>query len=70
MADALGYKVGWDAGQKAVIIDDVDAILADNQATYQRMDEYMAYAKTLTRRSPAAIMPCWTWTLRTRTSAP
>ena len=50
VADALGYKVGWDAGQKAVIIDDVDAILADNQATYQRMDEYMAYAKTFTQQ--------------------
>ena len=28
VADALGYSVGWDAQQKAVIIDDVDAILA------------------------------------------
>ena len=50
VADALGYKVGWDAGQKAVIIDDVDAILADNQATYQRMDEYMTYAKSFTQQ--------------------
>lgn len=50
VADALGYKVGWDADQKAVIIDDVDAILADNQATYQRMDDYMAYAKTFTQQ--------------------
>lgn len=50
VADALGYKVGWDAGQKAVIIDDVDAILADNQATYQHMDDYMAYAKTFTQQ--------------------
>ena len=50
VADALGYKVGWDAEQKAVIIDDVDAILADNQATYQRMDDYMAYAKAFTQQ--------------------
>lgn len=50
VADALGYKVGWDADQKAVIIDDVDAILTDNQATYQRMDDYMAYAKTFTQQ--------------------
>lgn len=55
VADALGYKVGWDAGQKAVIIDDVDAILADNQATYQRMDEYMAYAKTFTQQDQKVI---------------
>lgn len=50
VADALGYKVGWDADQKAVIIDDADAILADNQATYQHMDDYMAYAKTFTQQ--------------------
>ena len=50
VADALGYKVGWDADQKAVIIDDVDAILTNNQATYQRMDEYMAYAKSFTQQ--------------------
>ena len=50
VADALGYKVGWDADQKAVIIDDVDAILTNNQATYQRMDEYMTYAKSFTQQ--------------------
>ena len=46
VADALGYSVGWDAQQKAVIIDDVDAILAANTETYELMDQYMAYGKT------------------------
>lgn len=46
VADALGYSVGWDAQQKAVIIDDVDAILAANTETYELMDQYMAYNKT------------------------
>ena len=38
VADALGYSVGWDAQQKAVIIDDVDAILAANTETYSSSD--------------------------------
>ncbi len=46
VADALGYKVGWDAWQKTVIIDDVDAILAANSETYTLMDKYMAYNKS------------------------
>ncbi|MGI5963729.1 MAG: copper amine oxidase N-terminal domain-containing protein [Lawsonibacter sp.] len=46
VADALGYSVGWDAQQKAVIIDDVDAILEANTETYALMDQYMAYSKT------------------------
>ncbi|MGE4277743.1 MAG: copper amine oxidase N-terminal domain-containing protein [Lawsonibacter sp.] len=46
VADALGYKVGWDAQQKTVIIDDVDSILAANTETYTVMDKYMAYSKS------------------------
>ncbi len=46
VADALGYKVGWDAEEKTVIIDDVDSILAANTATYAVMDKYMAYNKS------------------------
>lgn len=45
VADALGYKVCWDSTVGAVIIDDVDAILAGNDATYTLMDQYMAYSK-------------------------
>lgn len=43
VADVLGYKVGWDAEVRAVIIDDVDAILASNTETYELMDQYLAY---------------------------
>lgn len=45
VADALGYRVGWDPVTSTVIIDDVDAILAENTETYQLMDQYMEYAK-------------------------
>lgn len=46
VADALGYRVGWDASKRAVIIDDVAAILAANEATYDLMDQYLAYSRT------------------------
>lgn len=46
VADALGYRVGWDSSMRAVIIDDVDAILAKNDATYALMDQYLAYAQS------------------------
>lgn len=46
VASALGYQVGWDPSARAVIIDDIDAILAANTATYERMDQYMAYSRS------------------------
>lgn len=46
VADILGYNVGWDAQTRAVIIDDVDGILAANAETYELMDQYLAYGKT------------------------
>ncbi len=51
VADALGYKVGWDAKQGTVIIDDVDAILAANKETYTLMDKYMEYSRTFTEKN-------------------
>ena len=44
VADALGYRVAWDAETYTVIIDDVEAILAENTETYELMDQYMDYA--------------------------
>lgn len=49
-ADALGYKVGWDAAAGAVIIDDVDAILAANAETYTLMDQYMDYNRQFSQK--------------------
>lgn len=49
VADALGYRVGWDAQQGTVIIDDMDAILAANTATYQLMNQYLDYAKAFSQ---------------------
>lgn len=46
-AEVLGYKVGWDGSTGTVLIDDVDAIWAENTETYELMDKYMAYSKDL-----------------------
>ena len=43
-ADALGYRVAWDGETSTVIIDDVEAILAENTETYELMDQYTDYA--------------------------
>ena len=42
VADALGYRVGWDGTTSTVIIDDVDAILAENTETYERTPRPMS----------------------------
>ena len=51
LADALGYQVGWDSTVGAVIIDDVDAILAANTETYELMDQYQAYNRTFVEKN-------------------
>ena len=51
VADALGYRVGWDAANSVVIIDDVDAILAANQETYTLMNGYLAYGKQFNQQN-------------------
>ena len=45
VADILGCRVAWDGATSTVIIDDVDAILAENTETYERMDQYLDYAR-------------------------
>lgn len=45
VADALGYRVAWDGETSTVIIDDVEAILAENTETYELMDQYTDYAE-------------------------
>jgi len=51
VADALGYNVGWDAEVGAVIIDDVDAIMAANTETYELMDKYLAYSQSFSQKN-------------------
>ncbi len=51
LADALGYNVGWDSTVGAVLIDDVDAILAANTETYELMDQYQAYNRTFVEKN-------------------
>jgi len=38
--------VGWDVQEKTAIIDDVDAILAANDAEYTLMDQYLEYQRS------------------------
>lgn len=47
-AQALGCNVGWDQDDRTVIVDDVDAILAANAATYTVMDKYLAFSRGFT----------------------
>lgn len=51
LAEALGYNVGWDGQIGAVIIDDVDAILAANTETYDLMNQYQAYNRTFVEKN-------------------
>lgn len=51
VAEVLGYNVGWDGTMGAVIIDDVDAILAANTETYDLMDQYQAYNRTFVEKN-------------------
>lgn len=50
-AQVLDYKVGWDASNGTVLIDDVDAILAENDATYDLMDKYLDYSRTYAEKN-------------------
>ena len=50
-AQVLDYKVGWDASNGTVLIDDVDAILAENDATYNLMDKYLDYSRTYAEKN-------------------
>lgn len=51
LAKALGYNVGWDSTVGAVLIDDVNAILAANTETYELMNQYQAYNRTFTQQN-------------------
>ena len=47
VAQAAGYRVGWNGETRTVYIDDVDAILAGNKETYKLLDQYLAYSRKL-----------------------
>ena len=54
VAQALGCNVGWDAGNRCVLIDDVDALIAANTAKYTLMDKYLAYTRSVSSGNCAA----------------
>ena len=45
VAEAAGCKVGWDAADRIVLIDDIDAILNANTETYDLMNQYLDYSR-------------------------
>ena len=51
VAEALGYRVGWDQTNQTVILDDVEGILAKNEETYELMDQLMDYSRTFAEKN-------------------
>ena len=45
VAEAAGCKVGWDAEDRVVLIDDIGAILKENTETYDLMNQYLDYSR-------------------------
>ena len=45
VAEAAGCKVGWDAADRVVLIDDIGAILKANTETYDLMNQYLDYSR-------------------------
>ena len=51
VADALGYRVGWDASMRAVILDDVASILENSGVSYTLMDQYLEYGRSFAKEN-------------------
>lgn len=51
VAEALDCRVGWDRESRTVIIDDVNALMANNRETYNLMDQYQAWTQAFQNRS-------------------
>lgn len=51
VAEALDCRVGWDAQRRTVIIDDVNALLANNQETYELMEQYQLWTQRFQSQS-------------------
>jgi len=51
VAQAVGYRVGWNAESRTVIIDDVEGILAANAESYQVLEQYLDYGRTFQKKN-------------------
>lgn len=51
VSEAAGYRVGWNGETGTVILDDVDAILAANQETYDVLDKYLDYSRQFQKKN-------------------
>lgn len=51
VAEALDCRVGWDRESRTVIIDDVNALLANNRETYDLMEQYQLWTQRFQSRN-------------------
>jgi len=51
VAQAVGYRVGWNTESRTVIIDDVEGILAANTETYEVLERYLDYGRTFQKKT-------------------
>ena len=47
VAQAVGYRVGWDGSRRTVILEDLEALFENNAQTYQVLEKYLAYSSAL-----------------------
>ncbi len=45
VAEAAQYRLGWDGGNRVVLLDDVDAVLEGNQETYTILQAYLDFVQ-------------------------
>ncbi len=55
VSEAAGYRVGWNNGTSTVIIDDVETILASDQATYNKLEDLTAYLEKVRDVQPVKL---------------
>lgn len=58
VAQAVGFRVGWNTHTRTVIIDDVERILAENTETYQILEKYMEYDRSFRKGNYAVQGSC------------
>ena len=47
VAQAAGYRVGWDGSRRTVILEDLEGLFENNTQTYQVLEKYLAYTREL-----------------------
>lgn len=61
VAQAAGYRVGWDGARRTVILEDLEALFQNNTQTYQILEKYLTYRKDLFRSNYRVDGTITTW---------